>query len=154
MNNVERIDKEINSLRERKVQLLKNRTVKCSYCEKRTALTNATVIRRFSYVPPSGCTDGAYWAFNGEYNYYCAKCGHFSRAYIFDWEKEGKTNNHVSSNPEKRKYDIDRVSLHVFIETHYSYFGEHLDDYDKGGTIDELREKDKKQKQAEKDRRW
>ena len=154
MTKIEEIDKTIADLRNQKEQILKSRTVKCSHCNKRTALKNATVVRNFSYVPPSGCTDGAYWATNGEYNYYCAKCGHFNRAYVLGWEKEGKTNNHVSLKPETRKYDIDRVALHKFIEMHYSYFGEHLDDYDKGGTIEEMRERDIKRKQAEKDRGW
>lgn len=145
INKVEEIDGQIAALRERREQILRSRSIKCPKCERRTLLKNATVIRTFSYVPPYGCTGGAYWAADGEYQYYCSKCDQFNRAYVFEWDKE---------RVPDRKYDIDRIALYEFIKTHYSYFGERLDNYDKGGTIDDIREKDKKRKQQERDRGW
>lgn len=144
-NKVKEIDKIIADLHSQKERMLRSRTVKCPKCEKRTALKNATVIRSFSYVPPHGCTEGAYWAADGEYQYYCGKCDHFNRAYVLSWDKE---------RVAERKYDIDRIALYEFIKTHYSYFGEQLDYYGEGGTIDNIRTKDKERKQKERDRGW
>lgn len=152
MNKIENIDKEIAALRERKVQLLKNKTIKCPKCEKRTALKNATIISNYHYVKPYGCTEGDYWTFSDNYHYYCNKCGNFTRTYIMSWEKKGESKMYL--NTQKQKEEDDRVRFYNFTKEHYQYFGERLDSYSKGGTIDEIRAQDKKDKEARKERGW
>ncbi len=52
---------------------LKDATAKCRFCGKRSKLSSIDLIQTHYYIPPSGCSDGAYWT-PSELNWMCPKC--------------------------------------------------------------------------------
>jgi len=52
-------------------------------CEKRNQIKSTTYIQKWWYVPPSGCTEGAYWA-ESEGQWLCKHCGHINRLIFED----------------------------------------------------------------------
>jgi hypothetical protein len=134
------IEKQITEL-ENELQVLRsNKMIQCPKCKKKTRLNKATVIDKYHYVRPSGCSGGDYHTFSNEYYLYCEKCDTFNRVYIGGWDR-------VSWNSDEFKPEAlkdPRVQLYLFIKEHHRYFGEKLKDYDEGGTITEIRERNKK----------
>ena len=140
---IEKLQREIDVLKIRKDETIKNMLFKCPICNKGTRVKNVTIIRPHYYVPPSGCNDGAYWTlcFN-EYESYCIYCNKFSRTFIHTTEQDildGKPIPSWSSGPSYKKIDTDRVKRFIFIKKNLHLFGESLNVYNKGGTIEQIR---------------
>lgn len=131
------MQEQIESFQEQRGLVRSKRTICCPACKRHTAVEKATIISDHYYVPPRGCVDGAYWTFS-EYRFYCAKCNSFHRAYTGSFDKDYMTEEFTSEALTKF-----RLQLYLFIKKHFDYFGERLRDYDKGGTITELRERQK-----------
>lgn len=53
-------------------------TIQCLLCKKRSKVKSITIIQTHWYMPPSGCTGGAYWN-AGELEFDCPKCGKHNR---------------------------------------------------------------------------
>lgn len=51
-----------------------------SGCKKAFPIAELEYIQTLSYVRPTGCTEGGYWA-NSEGNWECPECGHRNRLY-------------------------------------------------------------------------
>lgn len=133
------IKKQIQELEEKLTQCRDRRTIMCPSCEKRTPVNQATIVRRYHYVRPYSCTGGDYWTFSNEYLFYCSKCDSFHRAYVGSYDRKWDTDE-IKSESLK----LDRVKMFLFIEEYQHHFSEMLEDYGDGGTIDEIREHNKK----------
>ena len=120
-----------------------NKTILCECCRKRTKLSNATAVRRYHYIEPHGCTGGDYWMFSHEYLFHCAKCGASNRAYVGSWDKVDWSEDITVENTHPRSLKEYRVKTYFLIDKNYRLFGEKLDDFKYGNTIEEIREANK-----------
>lgn len=79
----------------------KHITWKCPLCERGTQVRFLNIMVVQYYVPPSGCTDGAYWTEGNkpEYEITCPKCNQYVRLYcqIYD------TIPYKNLKPERKK---------------------------------------------------
>ncbi len=143
------IDERIQALYKKQESLKKQTRITCPTCHKRTQVTKATVIRDHYYIPPSGCTEGAYWTTSGEFYYYCNHCNATTRAWQhrpYNWDKHQYEDEKL---PEKGRAPTRLRLLHI-IRDNINYIGEVLDSYknlQEGMSIEELRKQNEKEKE-------
>lgn len=149
----EQIKKQIQSLYKKIETNKKRRTITCPECKHKTRVANATVIRDWYYIPPSGCTEGAYWTFDDtEYFYFCHNCKKCTRTFIhrhYDYDKKGYVNEEKPKN--NKRGDITRLKLYYSIHDNINCVGEILNSYNdisKGTTLEALREKKKREEES------
>ena len=137
------LKEQIAKLQAELVNVRSNKTVLCQHCKKRTRLSKATAIRCYHYIAPYGCTGGDYWTFSHEYSFYCAKCESFNRAYVGSWDKLDWSEGVTITNTHPKSLEEYRVHTYFLIDEHFRLFGEKLNNYKYGNTIEEIREANK-----------
>jgi len=102
---LQEVDQEIQERRDELVRLRKGRReilsarktlpekmlLFCKGCKRRSILSRWTLIVEHYYVPPRGCTEGAYWSESrSSSRIRCPRCGHETRLYNGDGYSEEK----------------------------------------------------------------
>ena len=126
MNREQQIDKEIEALEEEREQLRARKLFQC-FCGKKSRLDKWILISDHHYIRPRGCSGGDYWAFSKEYHLVCPKCGGMGRVIHRSWAKDDPKEN----------------ASYNFVHEYRQYFGERLNAYGDGYTVEELRKKKK-----------
>lgn len=121
-----------------------SRRITCPACKKQTPLLKAILIEHYSYVPPSGCTEGDYHTLS-EHEFYCGKCKTYNRAYVGRWDLKDRYGKVELDNIEPDRMKEPRVPLFFFIKKYKQYFGMILKSYNSKKTIEELQEDHKEQ---------
>ena len=86
LNKILEIENQIKELRDKRTALYQSELIACTDncfgkgCGKKTKIKDLSYIQTHYYVPPSGCTDGAFWA-EGDGQFVCPKCDHVNRLY-------------------------------------------------------------------------
>lgn len=113
------LDRRLEVIREEEAKVLsridkrnKKRTIPCKACDTPHEIRDLTLIQTHFYVPPSGCTEGAYWL-PGEIQFVCPQTDITNRM-LFDnndvpWDKRREYEN----NPQEQ---FKRIYGHLFKE--------------------------------------
>lgn len=101
---------EVKRLRELEKQLAAERFVQCGECKKRSKIKSVVFIQTHWYVPPRGCTEGAYWN-PGEGQFICPKCGIRNRLL----SDESKKLNEIKGCFAEVKDDYDHNQHYPFV---------------------------------------
>lgn len=86
-NEIKKADEWIISLTKVRKDLLKRSILKCSACNSHHEIQNMVFIQRLYWVPPSGCSEGAYWN-DGQQECECPNCSARIRLYKVPQIKE------------------------------------------------------------------
>ncbi len=141
------IREEIAKLQGELVTLKGDKMIQCECCGRRTKIKNATIIVENHYISPHGCMGGDYWVFSHEYLFYCTKCDSFNRTYVGSFDKVDYDGQYSEDNMKEGLLDEYRVKTYFLIDTYTDQFGEVLQNYDYGGTIDHIRKKNKEREE-------
>ena len=98
---LERVRKEEKKIESKIKQRNKKRNIQCGSCEHSHRVADLVAIQTHFYIPPRGCTEGAYWL-PGEMQFVCPETGVINRL-LFDncdvpWEERKEYKN----NPEEQ----------------------------------------------------
>lgn len=99
---------QLKKIEQQKAELLKKADeakskarIKCASCGKMHMIKTLDAIQAHSYVPPSGCTDGAYWV-DAEMQFICPKTEVVNRLLIFNHDVPWEERNKYENDPEEQ----------------------------------------------------
>lgn len=130
---IELLESQISELEEERKIAISHKMIGCPSCKKDSQLKSWVLIKDHHYIPPRGCSEGAFWISSHEYHLVCPKCQRLGRTY--------RSSLHWNSETRSEYYDyVPSESFYMLVSNNTSRFAEVLDSYDEGYDIKKLRE--------------